>query len=82
MASITIRNLDAQLKTWLRVRAAQHERSMEEEVRVILKTVLTHDRASETGLGSRIHDRFKALGGVELEGINREPIRDPDGFAE
>jgi hypothetical protein len=55
---------------------------MEEEVRVILKTVLTHDRASETGLGSRIHDRFKALGGVELEGIIREPIRDPDGFAE
>ena len=34
MASITIRNLDDEVKTRLRVRAAQHHRSMEEEVRL------------------------------------------------
>ena len=31
MASITIRNLDDDVKTRLRVRAAEHHRSMEEE---------------------------------------------------
>ena len=33
MASITVRNLDDELKQRLRLRAAQHGRSMEEEVR-------------------------------------------------
>ena len=37
MASITIRNLDDNVKTRLRVRAAEHHRSMEEEVRIILR---------------------------------------------
>ena len=37
MASITIRNLDDAVKTRLRVRAAGNRRSMEEEVRLILR---------------------------------------------
>jgi phosphopantothenoylcysteine decarboxylase / phosphopantothenate---cysteine ligase len=37
MASLTVRQLDDKLKTLLRLRAAQHGRSMEDEVRVILK---------------------------------------------
>ena len=37
MASVTIRNLDDNLKTRLQVRAAENRRSMEEEVRVILR---------------------------------------------
>lgn len=66
MASITIRNLDDDLKARLRVIAASHGRSMEEEVRVILAEALAkHDKPS--GLGSRIHKRFAALGGVDLE---------------
>ena len=36
MASITIRNLDDDVKTRLRKRAAGHGRSMEEEARLIL----------------------------------------------
>jgi antitoxin FitA len=36
MASITIRDIDARLKTRLRVRAAHHGRPMEEEARDIL----------------------------------------------
>ncbi len=36
LARITIRNLDDEVKTRLRVRAAQHHRSMEEEARLIL----------------------------------------------
>ena len=40
MASITIRNLDDGIKRRLRVRAAEHGRSMEEEAREILRQVV------------------------------------------
>jgi len=40
MASITIRNLDDDVKRRLRVRAAEHGRSMEEEARDILRQVV------------------------------------------
>lgn len=43
MASLIVRNLDDALKTRLRVRAAYHGRSMEEEVRRILRTALAED---------------------------------------
>lgn len=39
MASITIRNLDDEIKQRLRVRAAKNGRSLEEELRVILQSV-------------------------------------------
>ena len=41
MASITIRNLDDDVKTRLRMRAASHSRSMEEEARVILRDAVS-----------------------------------------
>jgi phosphopantothenoylcysteine decarboxylase / phosphopantothenate---cysteine ligase len=44
MGSLTVRQLDDKLKTLLRLRAARHGRSMEDEVRVILK-----DAAEESG---------------------------------
>jgi phosphopantothenoylcysteine decarboxylase/phosphopantothenate--cysteine ligase len=37
MASLTVRQLDEKLKKLLRLRAARHGRSMEDEVRVILR---------------------------------------------
>lgn len=37
MATLTIRNLDEAIKTQLRIRAAEHGQSMEEEVRCILR---------------------------------------------
>src|ERR1700719_5172149 len=37
MASLTVRQLDDKLKKLLRLRAARHSRSMEDEVRVILR---------------------------------------------
>lgn len=40
MASLTIRNLDDNVKALLRLRAAQHGRSMEEEARQILRQTL------------------------------------------
>lgn len=44
MASMTIRNLDDSLKAKLRVRAAEHGRSMEEEARVLLRDALEAPR--------------------------------------
>lgn len=66
MASITIRNLDDDLKAQLRVVAASHGRSMEEEARVIIRQALSRP-ATAGGLGSRIHSRFAAIGGADLE---------------
>lgn len=66
MASLTIRGLDAETHARLRVQAARHGRSMEAEVRAILRERLTSP-ASERGLGTRIHQRFAALGGADLE---------------
>src|SRR5262245_6175424 len=57
MPTLTIRNVTESLKAALRVRAARHDRSMEEEVRHLLRQAVTADRA-EAGLGSRIARRF------------------------
>jgi plasmid stability protein len=77
MASITIRELDPETKERLRLRAARHGRSMEEEVRVILRSALAERASSPVRLGTAIHDRFRALGGVELELPRRQPMREP-----
>jgi plasmid stability protein len=57
MAILTIRDFDEGLKAKLRIRAAEHGRSMEAEVRAILASVLTKP-ASGPGMGSRIRQRF------------------------
>jgi plasmid stability protein len=80
VASLTIRNIDDSLKTKLRLRAAQHGRSMEEEARQLLRQALIRPRPS-TGLGSRISGRFKQLGGVELPKVPRSRPRRPPTFA-
>ena len=80
MASITIRNLQDGLKRRLRIRAAHHGRSMEEEVRQILNSVLTQELSAPVNLASAIRSRFAPLGGAELELPSREPMRDPPRF--
>jgi len=71
MASITIRQLEESTKARLRVRAASHGRSMEEEAREILKTALTTERRGPSNLAESIRRRFAALGGVELPESSR-----------
>lgn len=77
MASITIRDIDEQLKTRLRVRAAHHGRSMEEEARDILRSALSTARTRSGSLVDSIRARIEPLGGVELEIAPREAIREP-----
>jgi len=76
MPSITIRNLDEQTKARLRVRAAHRKRSMEDEVRNILRVALADDAAARD-LAQAIRRRFQPLGGVELSLPAREPMREP-----
>ncbi|MFP4392101.1 MAG: FitA-like ribbon-helix-helix domain-containing protein [Desulfohalobiaceae bacterium] len=65
MASLTIRNIEESLKNSLRIRAAEHGRSMEEEARQILMHSLLSARSTQ-GIGSRISGRFAAVGGIDL----------------
>jgi len=67
MSTITIRNLPDALKARLRMEAAAHGHSMEEEVRAILRRALTAKPSAKTALGQRIHARFAEVGGVNLE---------------
>lgn len=77
VASITIRKLDDQTKARLRVRAAHHKRSMEDEARNILRLALAEGGSMPRDLASAIRRRFKALGGVRLRVPRRGPMREP-----
>ena len=81
MASITIRNLDEDVKANLRARAAGNGRSMEEEARIILGKAVVPAGASAKGLGTAIRELFKPIGGVELDLPPREPMREPPDFS-
>jgi len=65
MATITIRDLDDGLKARLRLQAARKGHSMEEEARRILGAAL--DEPARDGMGTRIHERFAQVGGVDLD---------------
>jgi plasmid stability protein len=77
VASITIRNLDEDTKTRLRIRAAHRRRSMEEEARHILRAALAGDESAPPNLAETIGRRFRPLGGVDLRVPPREPMREP-----
>ena len=81
MASMTIRNLDDSLKARLRLQAAQHNRSMEEEARDILRSALAVTPARSQNIVDAIRARIEPLGGVDLELAPREPIRSPPDFS-
>ena len=80
MSSITIRNLSDTVKQNLRVRAALHGRSMEEEVLTVLRNAVGQDAPSGAALLQRIRDRFAALGDVDLPQPPREAVREPSGL--
>ncbi|HMO45377.1 MAG TPA: plasmid stabilization protein [Rubrivivax sp.] len=83
MASITIRNLDDELKARLRVRAAQQGRSMEEEARVLLRQALDGPRAAATPhLADLALSLFGARHGVELPAMPRAKARPVPSFDE
>jgi len=66
MATITVRNLDDDVKELLRIAAAKKGHSMEEEARLILKQALTPAQP-DFGLGSQLRQRFSSVIAEPLE---------------
>lgn len=77
MAMLTIRNIDESVKSRLRIRAAQNGRSMEDEVRQILKAAVEERPGESPGFVASIRSRFASLGGVDLDIPPREPVGQP-----
>lgn len=74
---MTIRDIEDSLKECLRVRAARHGRSMEEEARQVLRQSLLREE-STIGLGTSLAQRFSGVGGVDLPDVARSlPRRAP-----
>ena len=67
MAVLTIRNLDDDLKRKLRITAAEHGVSMEEQARQILQRALTTEPLSQVQIGTAIHKLFANLDVDEFE---------------
>lgn len=61
MSSLTVRNLDESVKNSLRIRAARHGLSMEEEVRQILQKVVAPEQAGQVSFAERVNSRFAKL---------------------
>ena len=62
MAQLVVRNIEESVKSRLQRRAARRGRSMEEEVRDILRDAVKEEEASAGGLGTAISSRFRKLG--------------------
>ena len=69
MSTLTVRNLDESVKLGLRLRAAQHGWSMEQEVRHILQSAVSGPPPIVQALGfaERVNQRFKGLGAEDLQ---------------
>ena len=62
MAQLLVRNLEDDVKARLRVLAAQHGRSMDEEARAILRQAVAVSTRPRVGLGTEIAALFKGTG--------------------
>ncbi len=77
MAQFVVRNIEAEVKSRLQRRAKRHGRSMEEEVRDILRNAAKEEDPPAGGLGSEIATLFAEVGLdadiPELRGHKVEP---------
>ena len=75
MAQVVVRQLEDEVKERLRQRAVRHGRSMEEEIRVILREAVRED-VPEEGLGTRLARLFSDLDAeFEIPEIRTGPVR-------
>ena len=77
MGQLVVRNIENTVKERLRRRARRNGRSMEEEVRDILRNAANEDKASPGGLGTELSSLFSKAGLnseiVELQGYEVNP---------
>ena len=84
MDSITISNIDDDLKQRLTARAVKHGHSIEAEARDILRSTLTASGIEPASGPRNLADAIRAivepLGGIELEIARRKPAPAPPSF--
>jgi antitoxin FitA len=73
MAQLIVRNLEEMVKRKLKQRAARHGRSMEEEVRHILRDTAMNDNRRRGGFGTESAKLFRGIGLTE-------PIQELRGY--
>lgn len=81
MAQFVVRNIEESVKTKLQRRAKRHGRSMEEEVREILRDAAKNEGSKRKGLGTRIAERFRGIGlkqGEEIQELHDIKLQIPD----
>ena len=79
MAQFVVRNLEEGVKQGLKRRARRHGRSMEDEIRHILRSAARDERRTVRDLGSRIAARFKTSGlQHDLPELRGEAVRPAD----
>ena len=79
MAQLVVRHLEDDVKARLQRRAKRHGRSMEEEMRHILRHAALEEPRGVRKLGSRIAARFKTVGlTVDLPELDGQPARAAD----
>lgn len=78
MAQFVVRHLEEEVKARLKRRAERHGRSMEEEIRQILRNAAKQSNKPLPKLGTRIAARFTKTGLTEdlpeLRGQRAQPI--------
>ncbi len=81
MPTLTIRNVNEEIRDHLRLQAARHGRSVEAEVRTILGRDLRRKTSNPAAIAKRIHQRFAAIGGGDdLPVAENTPLADPITF--
>ena len=67
MASLTIRNIEPEHKKKLKIRAAKNDRSMEEELRVMIKHYLTQvDQVSSKTVMDHTEEEIKPYAEIDI----------------
>lgn len=78
MAQLVVRKIETGVKSRLQRRAKRHGRSMEEEVRDILRNAVKEEHASAGGLGKEIAALFAKVGPeAEIPELRGHKIKPP-----
>ena len=75
MNNITLSNLDENIKNLLQKQAEKNGRSLESEIKEILRITLTENQQSPINIVTMLEKRFAQLGEFEIPEIKREGIQ-------
>ncbi len=84
MAQLVVRNIEAEVKSRLQLRAKRHRRSLEEEIRNILRNAAREEGAPHGGLGTEIAEHRGHEIREHLKRLRTEDLaaRDRSGYTE